>query len=221
MMATLIERLRRRKKVLQQNTWVDSDEPLNIDGPEAADTIEKLQNDFIALLALMKDEARQRGIAEGKLAAYMDKVEFQLRRLEAKIDGHFGAKITREKIVAKVEKSKPIYSKSDTPSSNQKFIEKGIPTVKASTPIADINFPARIENVMRNISAETVGDVLLLTEVDLLSNPNFGRKSLNLLKQVLTANGYELSKTTNVGPRIKRAKSGMFLCFMKEASVAP
>lgn len=217
MITSLVERLRRPRKVLRDNVWVDSDKPLNIDGPEAADTIEKLQNDFIALLSVMKEEARQRGIAEGKLAAYTDKIEGQFRRLEGKIDGYKGAK---EKVASAADKIKPLYSKPQTPSSTQKFIEKGIPKVKVTTKLTEINFPARIENVMRNINAETIGDVTLLTEPDLLANPNLGRKSVSLIKKVLTANGYALSETKLIGPRIKRDKYGSFICFVKEASVA-
>ena len=57
-------------------------------------------------------------------------------------------------------------------------------------PIRDAGFSCRVKNTLLNLNCKTLGDVVDLTEVDLLRNPNCGRKSVTNFKEVLASHGF-------------------------------
>jgi len=58
-------------------------------------------------------------------------------------------------------------------------------------PIRDAGFSCRVRNLLlRHFNYKTLGDVVDLTEVDLLRNPNCGRKSVTNFKEVLAKHGF-------------------------------
>ena len=59
-------------------------------------------------------------------------------------------------------------------------------------PISDICLTIRIENHLKALGIQTVGDLLKWSEVDLLKTPNLGRKSLDEIKDVLRYRGMDL-----------------------------
>jgi len=60
------------------------------------------------------------------------------------------------------------------------------------TPISDFELSVRSRNCLKKMNIETVGDLLNITEVELLSYKNFGETSLREIRAVLEAKGLHL-----------------------------
>jgi len=70
---------------------------------------------------------------------------------------------------------------------------------KASTgPLADsidtLDFTVRTANCLKAESIHTVGDLVKLTEMELLKIPDLGRRCLNEIQEVLSHRGLELNR---------------------------
>jgi DNA-directed RNA polymerase alpha subunit len=59
------------------------------------------------------------------------------------------------------------------------------PELPDDTPISDIEFPARIRNVLRFAGLRTVGDVREVSDETLLSFQDLGKGSVALLRETL------------------------------------
>ncbi len=59
-------------------------------------------------------------------------------------------------------------------------------------PVDDLELTIRSQNCLRNAGIVTVGDLVQHTERDLLCIYNFGRRSLNDVKDGLARNGFSL-----------------------------
>lgn len=64
-----------------------------------------------------------------------------------------------------------------------------------STRIEDLDFSVRTSNCLRNQGIETLGDLLLKSEDELLATRHFGKKSLGEVKEKLTQHGLRLAKS--------------------------
>ncbi|MBA7608204.1 DNA-directed RNA polymerase subunit alpha [subsurface metagenome] len=60
------------------------------------------------------------------------------------------------------------------------------------TPISDFELSVRSRNCLKKMNIETIGDLLNITEVELLSYKNFGETSLREIKIILEAKGLRL-----------------------------
>jgi DNA-directed RNA polymerase subunit alpha len=60
------------------------------------------------------------------------------------------------------------------------------------TPISDFELSVRSRNCLKKMNIETVGDLLNITEVELLSYKNFGETSLREIKAILESKGLRL-----------------------------
>ncbi len=60
------------------------------------------------------------------------------------------------------------------------------------TPISDFELSVRSRNCLRKMNIETIGDLLNITEAELLSYKNFGETSLKEIKIILEAKGLRL-----------------------------
>jgi DNA-directed RNA polymerase subunit alpha len=60
------------------------------------------------------------------------------------------------------------------------------------TPISDFELSVRSRNCLKKMNIETVGDLLNITEVELLSYKNFGETSLREIKVILESKGLRL-----------------------------
>jgi hypothetical protein len=60
------------------------------------------------------------------------------------------------------------------------------------TNVDDLEFPVRTANCLKNANIVYIGDLVQKTEAELLRMPNFGRKWLNEIKEVLAQMGLHL-----------------------------
>ncbi len=60
------------------------------------------------------------------------------------------------------------------------------------TPIQDICLSVRSENCLRNLDLKLCGEVVQKKELELLNVPNFGRKSIKEVKEVIASHGAEI-----------------------------
>lgn len=63
------------------------------------------------------------------------------------------------------------------------------------TPISDFELSVRSRNCLRQMNVRTLGDLLRITEAELLSYKNFGETSLNEIKAMLTQRGLALGQS--------------------------
>lgn len=67
-------------------------------------------------------------------------------------------------------------------------------TTKLSMPVSELDVSTRCRRCMERLQVATLGDLIKLTEQELLAMPNFGRTSVNEIKQKLAEMGLELQK---------------------------
>jgi DNA-directed RNA polymerase subunit alpha len=68
--------------------------------------------------------------------------------------------------------------------------------ITADSPIEELDLSVRDLNCLRAENIEKVGQLLERSESQILTIPNFGRKALNNLKEVLVSNGLKLKSPT-------------------------
>ena len=61
--------------------------------------------------------------------------------------------------------------------------------------VDDLELPIRVMSGLKTNGIDTVGDLVKLTEVEFLRTPNFGMKSLNEIKEVLSGMSLEMGET--------------------------
>ena len=66
---------------------------------------------------------------------------------------------------------------------------------KLMIPISEVSLTVRMRNCLRMYDVIHLGDLVQQTEGEVLRTPNFGRKSLNELKEVLTSYGLHFGMT--------------------------
>ncbi len=62
------------------------------------------------------------------------------------------------------------------------------------TPVTDFELSVRARNCLKKMQIRTLGDLLKITEAELLSYKNFGETSLTEIKEMLTARGLRLGQ---------------------------
>jgi len=71
--------------------------------------------------------------------------------------------------------------------------------------VDELELSVRSYNCLKNASIKTIGDLVTKSEVDMLKTKNFGRKSLNEIKDILTEMG--LSLGMNIDLKKLKARS--------------
>ena len=61
--------------------------------------------------------------------------------------------------------------------------------------IDELELSSRVMNGLKNDGIDTIGDLVKLTEGEFLRNPNFGRKSLNEIREILSCMSLKLGMT--------------------------
>ncbi|MBC7783214.1 MAG: hypothetical protein H7144_05190, partial [Burkholderiales bacterium] len=75
-------------------------------------------------------------------------------------------------------------------------------------PMSDFELSVRSRNCLKKMDIKSLGDLLKVSEQELLSFKNFGETSLSEIKQLLTSKGLRLGQTADGGagvPAIRRA----------------
>ena len=85
-----------------------------------------------------------------------------------------------------IESSKTMYY------DEEKEKKKTRKTQMLETPITDFELSVRSRNCLKNMNISTIGDLLNITEVELLSYKNFGETSLREIKAILDSKGMHL-----------------------------
>lgn len=75
--------------------------------------------------------------------------------------------------------------------------EEFIPTTNAmlDTPVTDFELSVRARNCLKKMQIRTLGDLLRISEAELLSYKNFGEQSLGEIKQMLSLKGLRLGQS--------------------------
>lgn len=68
-----------------------------------------------------------------------------------------------------------------------------------NTPVTDFELSVRARNCLKKMDIRTLGDLLKVSEPELLSYKNFGETSLVEIKQMLTARGLRLGQASETG----------------------
>jgi DNA-directed RNA polymerase subunit alpha len=67
--------------------------------------------------------------------------------------------------------------------------------------VNELELSVRAANCLKNANIKTIADLVQRTEAEMLKTKNFGRKSLNEIKEILTEMGLSLGmKLENVPP---------------------
>ena len=71
--------------------------------------------------------------------------------------------------------------------------------------VDELELSVRSYNCLKNANIKTIGDLVTKSEVEMLKTKNFGRKSLNEIKDILTEMGLTLGM--NIDLKKLRARS--------------
>ncbi len=85
-------------------------------------------------------------------------------------------------------------------------VEELVPTTNAilDTPVTDFELSVRARNCLKKMQIRTLGDLLRISEAELLSYKNFGEQSLGEIKQMLTLKGLRLGQSLEgSAPRVR------------------
>lgn len=75
------------------------------------------------------------------------------------------------------------------------------------TPVSDFELSVRSRNCLKKMNINTLGDLLRITEVELLAYKNFGETSLNEIKAMLSQKGLRLGQMKEEAHRATRTPS--------------
>ncbi len=70
--------------------------------------------------------------------------------------------------------------------------EKSVLWEKLGKSVDEMELSVRSYNCLKNANIRTIGELVQKSEAEMLKTKNFGRKSLNEIKEVLTSMGLEL-----------------------------
>ncbi len=73
--------------------------------------------------------------------------------------------------------------------------------------VDELELSVRSANCLKNDNITYIGDLIQKTEAEMLRTPNFGRKSLNEIKEVLAAMGLHLGMDVTAGGRTEERRS--------------
>jgi DNA-directed RNA polymerase subunit alpha len=87
-------------------------------------------------------------------------------------------------------REEPVHSEPQVPRINRNLLRK----------VDELELSVRSANCLKNDNIIYIGDLVQKTESEMLRTPNFGRKSLNEIKEVLTQMGLHLDMEVNEWP---------------------
>jgi len=85
-----------------------------------------------------------------------------------------------------------ITPRDDVPSIPDGIGPEGLPDERAKFPIEELELGVRSYNCLKRVGIETIGDLVMKTENELAAIPNFGKKSIEEVKETLAQQGLTL-----------------------------
>ena len=85
-----------------------------------------------------------------------------------------------------------ITQRDDVPSIPDGIGPEGLPDERAKFPIEELELGVRSYNCLKRVGIETIGDLVMKTENELAAIPNFGKKSIEEVKETLAQQGLTL-----------------------------
>ena len=82
--------------------------------------------------------------------------------------------------------------------------EKGALYERLSKSVDEMELSVRSYNCLKNANIRTIGELVQKTEVEMLKTKNFGRKSLNEIKEILASMGLSLGMKLDGWPQAQK-----------------
>src|SRR5437870_11931318 len=79
---------------------------------------------------------------------------------------------------------------------------------KLNKSVDEMELSVRSYNCLKNANIRTIGELVQKTEAEMLKTKNFGRKSLNEIKEILAGMGLSLGMKPDNSPAPQRENSG-------------
>jgi DNA-directed RNA polymerase subunit alpha len=92
----------------------------------------------------------------------------------------------------------------DTPPVQVSDEEKGAPYEKLGKSVDEMELSVRSYNCLKNANIRTIGELVQKTESEMLKTKNFGRKSLNEIKEILAGMGLSLGMKLDDWPQAQK-----------------
>jgi DNA-directed RNA polymerase subunit alpha len=93
-----------------------------------------------------------------------------------------------------------------TEEEEQKIDERGELNSKLLRHVDDLELSVRSANCLKNAGITTIGELVQKTEAEMLKTKNFGRKSLNEIKEILAETGLSFGMKIDFLPWDKKSK---------------
>jgi DNA-directed RNA polymerase subunit alpha len=82
--------------------------------------------------------------------------------------------------------------------------EKGALYERLGKSVDEMELSVRSYNCLKNANIRTIGELVQKTEVEMLKTKNFGRKSLNEIKEILASMGLSLGMKLDDWPQAQK-----------------
>jgi len=82
--------------------------------------------------------------------------------------------------------------------------EKGALYERLAKSVDEMELSVRSYNCLKNANIRTIGELVQKTEVEMLKTKNFGRKSLNEIKEILATMGLSLGMKLDGWPQAQK-----------------
>src|SRR3984957_8640442 len=98
----------------------------------------------------------------------------------------------------------------DPPQATEEVSDRGLDRVsdQLNRSVEELELSVRSYNCLKNANIQTIGELVQKTEAEMLRTKNFGRKSLNEIKEILAAMGLSLGMKPDAHGRLQPPPSG-------------
>jgi len=93
---------------------------------------------------------------------------------------------------------------SDSPALEHSDEEKSVLADKLSKSVDEMELSVRSYNCLKNANIRTIGELVQKSEAEMLKTKNFGRKSLNEIKEILSGMGLALGMKLDDWPQLQK-----------------
>ena len=98
----------------------------------------------------------------------------------------------------------PLEEESENPAIEVSDEEKSVLWEKLGKSVDEMELSVRSYNCLKNANIRTIGELVQKTEPEMLKTKNFGRKSLNEIKEILGGMGLSLGMKLDDWPQLQK-----------------